>query len=155
VPTTYEEQLMQFPFPSSVLFSLTTALALLTASCSENKIAQCNRIIKIANETVTQAKTVPNGTQGSDPKFMLKAAEVMEKASKQMTDISINDPKLKDYQTSFAKMYRDTSKATRDFVKAYEKKDRSAADKASTNLQQAAIPEHQLLIDINNYCGGK
>jgi soluble cytochrome b562 len=146
---------MQFPTRYFVLFSLTTAISLLTASCSESKISQCNKIIKIANDAVSQAKTVTNGGQASDPKAMLQAAEAMEKASKQMTDIPVNDPKLKDYQTGFVKMYRDTSKATRDFVKAFEKKDRPAAEKALTSLQQATIPEKQLVTDINTYCSGK
>lgn len=146
---------MQFPTRYFVLFSLTTTITLLTASCSESKISQCNRIIKIANDAVSQAKTVTNGGQASDPKAMLQAAEAMEKASKQMTDIPVNDPKLKDYQTGFVKMYHDTSKATRDFVKAFEKKDRPAAEKALTSLQQATTPEKQLVADINTYCSGK
>ncbi|MGB5960217.1 MAG: hypothetical protein WBG73_06120 [Coleofasciculaceae cyanobacterium] len=145
---------MQFPKRYFVLFSLTMAVGLLTASCSD-KISQCNKIIKIANDAVSQAKTVTNGGQASDPKSMLQAAEAMEKASKQMTDIPVNDPKLKDYQTGFVKMYGDTSKATRDFVKAFEKKDRSAAERALTSLQQATLPEKQLVTDINTYCSGK
>lgn len=146
---------MQFPKRYLVLFSLTTAISLLTASCSESKISQCNRIIKIANDAVSQAKTVTNGGQASDPKAMLQAAEAMDNASKQMTDIPVNDLKLKDYQTGFVKMYRDTSKATRDFVKAFEKKDRPAAERALTALQQATTPEKQLVADINTYCSGK
>lgn len=145
---------MQFPKRYFVLFSLTMAISLLTASCSD-KISQCNKIIKIANDAVSQAKTVTNGGQASNPKAMLQAAEAMEKASKQMTDIPVNDPKLKDYQTGFVKMYGDTSKATRDFVKAYEKKDRPAAERALTSLQQATLPEKQLVTDINTYCSGK
>lgn len=146
---------MHFPTRYFVLFPLTVAISLLTTSCSENKISQCNKIFKIANEAVSQAKTVTNSGQVSDPKAMLKAAEAMEKASQQMANIAVNDPKLKDYQTGFVKMYRDTSKATRDFVGAFEKKDRSAAEKALTNLQQATTPEKQLVADINTYCLGK
>lgn len=146
---------MHFPTRYLVLFSLATAISLLTASCSENKISQCNKIIKIANEAVSQAKTVTNGGQASDPKAMLKAADAMEQASQKMTNLGVNDPKLKDYQTGFVRMYRDTSKATRDFVAAFDKKDRTAAEKALTNLQQATIPEKQLVADINVYCSGK
>jgi ribosome-binding factor A len=146
---------MHFPTRYLVLLPLAAAISLLTASCSENKISQCNKIIKIANEAVSQAKTVTNGGQASDPKAMLKAAEAMEQASQKMTNLPVNDPKLKDYQTGFVRMYRDTSKATRDFVTAFNKKDRTAAEKALTNLQQATIPEKQLVGDINIYCSGK
>ena len=51
-------------------------------------------------------KQSPMAVKLSDPKAMLQAAEAMEKASKQMTDIPVNDPKLKDYQTGFVKMYQ-------------------------------------------------
>jgi hypothetical protein len=52
-------------------------------------------------------------------------------------------------------MYRDTSKATRDFVAAFKKKDRSAAEAALTNLQKATTPEKQLVEGINVYCTDK
>ena len=143
---------MHFPTRYFVLLPLTAAISLLTVSCSESKVSQCNKIIKVANEAVTKAKSVTNGGQASDPKAMLEAANAMEKASKEMEAINVKDQKLKDYQTGFIKMYRDTSKATRDFVAAFEKKDRPAAETALTNLQQATTPERQLVTDINTYC---
>jgi len=146
---------MHFPARYFVLLPLTAAVSLLTVSCGESKISQCNKIIKVANEAVSQAKTVTNGGQASDPKAMLQAADAMEKASKEMETINVKDAKLKDYQTGFIKMYRDTSKATRDFVGALEKKSHPAAEKALTNLQQATGPEKQLVADINTYCSSK
>lgn len=146
---------MHFPRRYFVLLPLTVALSLLTVSCSESKVSQCNKIIKVANQAVSEAKSITNGGQASDPKAMLKAAAAMEKASKEMGDIKVNDEKLQDYQSRFVNMYRDTSKATRDFVAAFQKKDRSAAEAALTNLQKATIPEKQLVDDINNYCKGQ
>ena len=146
---------MHFPARYFVLVPLTATISLLTVSCSESKVSQCNKIIKVANEAVSQAKTVTNGGQASDPKAMLQAADAMEKASKAMEAINVKDAKLKDYQTGFIKMYRDTSKATREFVGAFEKKNRPAAETALTNLQQATTPEKQLVADINTYCSGK
>ncbi len=146
---------MHFPARYFVLLLLTATVSLLTVSCGESKISQCNKIIKVANEAVSQAKTVTNGGQASDPKAMLQAADAMEKASKEMEAINVKDAKLKDYQTGFIKMYRDTSKATRDFVGAFEKKNHPAAETALTNLQQATGPEKQLVADINTYCSSK
>lgn len=145
---------MHFPRRYFVLLPLTAALSLLTVSCSESKVSQCNKIIKIANKAVTEAKSITNGGQTSDPKAMLKAADAMEKASKDMEDIKVSDEKLQDYQNRFVIMYRDTSKATRDFVSAYGK-DRSAAEAALVNLQKATVPEKQLVDEINIYCTGK
>lgn len=146
---------MHFPRRYFVLLPLAATLSLLTVSCSESKVSQCNKIIKVANQAVTEAKSITNGGQASDSKAMLKAADAMEKASKDMEVIKVNDQKLKDYQTRFVTMYRDTSKATRDFVAAFQKKDRSAAEAALTNLQKATTPEKQLVEGINVYCTDK
>lgn len=145
---------MHFPTRYFVLLPLTAAISLLTVSCGESKISQCNKIIKIANDAVSQAKSLTNGTQASDTKAMVQAAKAMEKASKDMAAIKVKDEKLKNYQSGFIKMYGDTSKATRDFVAAFDRKDRPAAETALTNLQQATTPEKQLVADINTYCSG-
>jgi hypothetical protein len=146
---------MHFPTRYFVLLPLTAVISLLTVSCSESKISQCNKIIKVANQAVSQAKSVTNGGQTNDPKAMLKAADAMEKASKEMKALNVKDTKLRDYQTGFIRMYGDTSKATRNFVTAFEKKDRPAAEAALLNLQQATTPERQLVADINSYCSSK
>lgn len=146
---------MQFQTRYFVLFTLTATLSFLTVSCSESKVSQCNKIIKIANKAVNEAKSITNGGQASDPKAMLKAAAAMEKTSKEMEAIKVTDEKLQDYQGSFVLMYRDTSKATRDFVAGFQKKDRSSAESALVNLQKAAAPEKQLVDGINIYCTGK
>jgi hypothetical protein len=145
---------MHFHFPTRyfILLPLTAAIGLLTISCSESKISQCNKIITVANKAVTAAKSVTNGGKSSDPKAMLQAADAMEKASQEMKAIAVKDEKLRDYQAGFISMYRDTSKATRNFVTAFEKKDRSAAEAALVNLQQATTPEKKLVEDINAYC---
>jgi hypothetical protein len=49
-------------------------------------------------------------------------------------------------------MYKETSKATRNFVDAYNRQNRSEAESAIQALQAATNPEKQLVADINNYC---
>ncbi|HBB30317.1 MAG TPA: hypothetical protein DDZ80_24525 [Cyanobacteria bacterium UBA8803] len=143
---------MHFPKRYFLLLALAVAISGLTTSCTESKISQCNKIIQVANKAVSEAKTVTNGGQTSDPKTMIQAADAMDKASKEMEAIEVKDQKLQDYRAGFINMYRDTSKATRDFVGAFEKKDRPAAEAALTNLQQATTPEKQLVDDLNSYC---
>ena len=145
---------MHFPTRYFVLLPLSAAISLLTISCSESKISQCNKIAKVADEAVSKAKSATKDDQAHDPKAMIKAADAMEKASQEMKAIDVKDAKLKDYQAGFISMYRDTSKATRDYVVAFEKKNRPAAEAALTNLQQATTPEKQLVGDINKYCSG-
>ncbi|HEY9797328.1 MAG TPA: hypothetical protein V6D30_16915 [Leptolyngbyaceae cyanobacterium] len=146
---------MHFPKRYFVLLPWAAVISLLTVSCTESKVSQCNKIIQVANTAVSEAKAVTNGGQASDPKAMLKAADAMEKASQEMKAIEVKDEKLQDYKAGFINMYRDTSKATRDFITAFEKKNRPAAETALTNLQQATVPEKQLVADINTYCSGK
>ena len=146
---------MHFQKQYFVLLPLTAALSLLTISCSESKVSQCNKIIEVANKAVSEAKAITKDGQLSDPKTTLKAADAMEKASKDMEAIKVTDEKLRDYQSRFARVYRDTSQATRDFVAAFEKKDRRSLAIAVEKLQKAATPEKQLVEDINLYCEGK
>jgi len=131
---------------------MTAAISLLTVSCTESKISQCYKIIDVANKAVNETKAVTNNGQTSDTTAMLKAADAMEKASEDMKAINVKDEKLKNYQTGYVSMYRDTSKATRDFVTAFKKKDRPAAETALTNLQQATASEPQLANGLNGYC---
>lgn len=146
---------MQFPRRYFVLLPLTAALSVLMVSCSESKVSQCNKIIKVANKAADEAKAITNGGKESDPKAMLKAADALEKASQDMESIKVSDEKLKDYQGRFFIMYRDTSKSTRDFITAFQKKDRSAAEAAVVKLQKATALETPLVQEINKYCQPK
>lgn len=146
---------MHFPKRYLVLLSLTAAISLLTVGCTESKVSQCNKIIEVANKAASQATSVTKDGQATDPKTMRQAADAMEKASQEMKVIEVKDQKLKDYQAGFVNMYRNTSKATRDFVTAFEKKDRTGAETAATSFQQAITSEKQLVTNLNTYCSGK
>jgi len=146
---------MYFPRRYFFLFPLIAATNLFTVSCTENKVSQCNQLIKLANQVVSHTRAVTNDGQRDNTKTTLQAADAMEKASKEMAALTLKDEKLKNYQTRFIKMYGETSKATRDFLGAYEKKDRPAAEKAVKKLEEAAISEPALVDEINIYCTAK
>lgn len=146
--------LMPFLRRYAVIVPMIAAMSLLMVSC-ESKDSQCNKIIQVANQAVKDARTITNGGQRSDADTMIKAADAMEKAAKDMEAIKVQDEKLKNYQTGFISMYRTTSKATREFVAAFQKKDRSGAEASLKNLQQATSPEKDLVNQINAYCAKK
>ncbi|MEQ9669903.1 hypothetical protein [Coleofasciculus sp. G2-EDA-02] len=135
---------------------VTAVISLLAVSCGQSKVSQCNQMIQVANQAVSDAKVVTNGVQEDNPQAeaMRQAAAVMDKASTEMNAIDVTDETLQDYQTSFSNMYRDTSQAMRDFAVAFEQKDRQAAEAAQMNLQQATTPEKQLVDNLNAYCSG-
>lgn len=119
---------------------------------NQAKIAQCNQIIEITNEAVRNAKSINNNDKTSQDKAMLIVASFMDKAVVELEKISVTDQTLKGYQAGFIKMYKDTSQATRNFVSAYNNRNRPEAEAAIQALQAATSPEKQLVTDINNYC---
>ncbi len=119
---------------------------------NQAKIAQCNQIIAITNEAVTNAKSINNNDNTSQDKAMLRVANFMDKAAVELEKISVTDKTLQGYQSRFVKMYKETSQATRNFVTAYNSRNRPEAESAIQALQAATSPEKQLVADINNYC---
>lgn len=144
---------MHFP-KQYFIIALVTATSLLTVSCAQNKVSECKKIMEVANKAASEAKSVTKGEKASDPQAVLQAANVMEKASRDMAAINVNDAKLKEYQAGFINVYRDTSKATRNFVAASQKNDRPAAESARLGVQQATTLEKQIVGNFNTYCGG-
>jgi len=135
-----------------LIFPLSVTLSLFLMSCANTKVYQCNEIISIANNAVTEAKDLTQEGQTTDPQAMLQAADAMEQASEEMKVIAVEDEQLRNYQTGFINMYQNTAQATREFVKAYEKSNRDEAEVALTNLQEATGSEEGLVRSINDYC---
>jgi hypothetical protein len=124
-------------------------------SAQETKISQCNTMIKIVNEAVTNAKTITNNGNNSDPAAILRAAEAMGDAAEKLKSVSISDPILEGLRSRFILMYEQTSQATRDFARAFQAQNRSEAEAALQSLQAATSPEKQLVEQINHYCRRK
>lgn len=139
---------------SLLTLAIATALPVtaLAQSSNQTKVVQCNRIITITNAAARNAKSATNGGQPSSPQTLLKVASIMDSSAHQLENLSIRDRRLQGYRSQFVKMYRQTSRATRNFVTAYNQHNRTAADSALQALQVAAKPEKQLVANINTYC---
>jgi hypothetical protein len=136
----------------AIAVSTLATLGFLVVSCSDNKVSQCNKLIKVANEAVSAVETV---TQKPDPgniEAMTKIAETADTAKTNMQALQLGDGKLKDFQGRFVNMYTDTSKATRDLVAAAQVKDAAAAQKAFDSLKTATDKEAPLVNEVNTYC---
>ncbi|HEY9691916.1 MAG TPA: hypothetical protein V6D15_06910 [Oculatellaceae cyanobacterium] len=138
----------------TVLFTTTIAITLLIVSCSGSKVSQCEKITNVTNKAASEAKAFTDGGKAKNPDAMLKVADTMDRAAKEMAAINVSDSKLKDYQTGLIKMYRDTSKSTREFVAAFQKKERTAVKSTLNQLKQAIAPEPILLNGLKTYCQG-
>lgn len=137
----------QFPRIASLV-----ALGLLMASCSENKVSQCNRLIEIANQAVSGVEAVSETRQPDDVESMNRIADIADTAKSQMESLQLSDPQLKEYQTRFVAMYTDTTQATRDLVASVGQKDTDAARTAFDALQTATAQEGPLVNEVNTYC---
>lgn len=135
-----------------IMLTVAIGIGISLTSFKENKISQCQKLIEVVNNAVIQAKSITTSPNLNDTKVMVNAADLMDNASKEMEGTKVKDRKLQDYRSGFINMYRDISKAIRDFAVAFEKKDRKAAEAAQINLQQATTPEKQLVNDLNIYC---
>ncbi|MEW5858596.1 MAG: hypothetical protein AB1861_14615 [Cyanobacteriota bacterium] len=144
---------MQFLRRYAVILPVTAAVSFLSVSCSESKITQCQKIFKITNETVNETKTVTNGGQNSSPEALVKTADIWDKSAQKMTNIKVSDVKLQTFQANFIRMYRESSKATREYVAALKKRDFPAVDAGFKKLQKSYNPEKNLVSGINRYCG--
>lgn len=145
------------PWRNGLRLSLLALISLIAVSCGQSRVAQCNKMIQVANQAVSDAKVVTNNLPKDDSQAeaMRQAAAIMDKASTDMNAIEVTDETLQDYQASFAKMYSDMSQAMGEFAVAFEQKDRQAAEAAQMNLQQATTPERQLVDTLNAYCSGE
>jgi hypothetical protein len=138
--------------PRVVVLGLSAAVSLLTFGCTNSKVVQCNGIIKTANQFVTQATQLTNGGQTDEPQAILQAADAMDRAAEEMQVLELSDPQLVEYRAGFVKMYQEISQATREYVKAYENKDRPGAEAARSSVERATQPEQELVRGINEYC---
>jgi hypothetical protein len=147
---------MQIPFKQPLLLSTTVAISLLFTGCGESKVAQCNKIIKVANQAVTLGQEFgksPQNNKGS--KALTEAAGKIDTIASELKAIEIKDEKLQGYQGRFLKLYQGTSQGLKDTAKAVDKKDLKSANRNVASLKKSASDETALVKEINTYCTGK
>lgn len=139
----------------AIAVSTLATLSLLAVSCTDNKVSQCNKLIKVANEAVSAVQTVTQNASPDNVDAMNNIAEAADKAKADMAGLQLGDEKLKALQTRFVSMYTDTSQATRELVAAAGSKDAAAAQKAFDALKTATDQEGPLVNEVNTYCTTK
>ncbi|MGH1397440.1 MAG: hypothetical protein ACRAVC_25890 [Trichormus sp.] len=136
--------------------SLVGAIALLFAGCSESKVAQCNKIIKVANQAATLSQQF-----GKDPKSgkgfqaLTELATKIGEISTQMKVVEVKDEKLKGFQERFLTLYQDISKGLNDTAVAIDKKNIRDTNLFLVNLRKSSAEESTIVREINSYCSGK
>lgn len=136
--------------PLSIL-SATLLLAVL-ASCSNGKIDQCNQLIGVANQAVTEVETVTSNSAPRDTETFSSITEAAQQAAAQFEAIDLTDEQLQSYRQRFIKLYNETGEATEQLVAAVEEQNLPAAQDAYTLLEDATSQEEPLVEEVNQYC---
>lgn len=123
-----------------------------TGCASVSRYRQCQQVVEIANEAGDRARELTDSGQTQDSQAMLQAADTLEDAAERLATLELKEEELDKYRQGFVEMYRGTSQATREFVKAKEAKDRAAAEAAKEELSQVTASEKQLVAGVNEYC---
>ncbi|NJO73828.1 MAG: hypothetical protein HC833_08780 [Leptolyngbyaceae cyanobacterium RM1_406_9] len=141
---------MLFSRKRAVIWS--AALGIAAIGCSQNKVAQCNQLIEVANQAVTDVQAITENASPDDPAAFLRIADTAEQARTNLEAIELTDEQLQTYQESFIAIYTSTSESTRNLVEAVNAQDNQAAQQAYDALQQAVSEEPELVTEVNNYC---
>jgi mevalonate kinase len=128
------------------------ALGIAAIGCSQNKVAQCNQLIEVANQAVTDVQAITENASPDDPAAFLRIADTAEQARTNLEAIELTDEQLQTYQESFIAIYTSTSESTRNLVEAVNAQDNQAAQQAYDALQQAVSEEPELVTEVNSYC---
>ena len=125
---------------------------LILASCSENVVSQCKKIILITQEIAKESQT---NRKTEDIQKALKVADSFDKAAVEMRNLSISDKNLVEYQLGFADIYKGYAQTTRQFIFALQKNDIDTVKLMQQQLQQLGQKEPKLGNRMNSYCQSK
>jgi hypothetical protein len=125
------------------------------SACGMGKIAECNKLIQVAN---AQQEVIKNATtklgSSDDPADIENLATTMEKAGKDIAAVDLKDQKLKGMQKDYQTMLDGAAKNCRELVTAVKAKNIAGITKAKTALGNVGTEESKVVGQINAYCQG-
>jgi chromosome segregation ATPase len=139
------------------------SLTLLMTSCNDSKVAQCERLTKQVNEGTTLIEK----NKGSQVTTSIKLSKDLENVTKKTQELSLKDPKLKDYQNKFIKIFETMSQNIAKAAKALSSAKtaqasvdgrttiQKAREQIDSSLQQASVAAKQsdsIATELNKYC---
>jgi hypothetical protein len=123
-------------------------LILSIGGCGETKISRCNSLISVANRTTQEIQTLPGQTLEPKDRFA-KAAEVLDRASRDVGGLKIDDAMLQKLQTQLVEIYgRDRNNNQVLATSSNAKEIRQALQQ----IQQNDVSQKNLVKAANNYC---
>ncbi|OUL31533.1 hypothetical protein BV372_20215 [Nostoc sp. T09] len=148
----------------NVIVPVSLSIALLMTGCNENKASQCQRLIQAVNE----GNSLIDKNKGQQVITSLQLSKDLEAVTKSIEDLNLQDPKLKQYQSRFAKVFKNLSQAIAKAGKALSsaktaeasesgqeklQKARTEIDTALTAVGKTAGKDSDKLVgELNKYC---
>ncbi|MDZ7967813.1 MAG: hypothetical protein RM368_23140 [Nostoc sp. DedSLP03] len=147
----------------TVLVPVSLSIALLVASCSDNKVSQCQRLIRVVNA----GTSLIDKNKGTQVITSIQLSKDLDFVTKSIGELKLTDPKLKEFQSSFVKIFQNLSQAIAKAGKALgatktaqasesgrEKiqKARAEIDSALTTATTLGKQSDTLVNQMNKYC---
>ncbi|MBE9030217.1 hypothetical protein IQ266_10795 [filamentous cyanobacterium LEGE 11480] len=132
------------------------SLTILTTGCN-SKVAQCNKLIKVANAATTELKTISKsgGSKGDRIKQMEQFSTALDKHSKAVQNVELEDEQLQGFQKRLSDLYISTSKASNGMIAAAKAKNIKGLKASLKTLSSGAKTETDVVSSINSYCQAK
>lgn len=138
------------------LLATTGSVALLSTSCGVTKVVQCNSIATVTKEAEVVANDFAKSAQTTGPdkvsKLLTDTSSKMNKYSKEVQALPIQDEKIKGFQSRIATSYLDYEKALTGMSSAVTAKNKAGVEKAVADLEGLASKEKTLISEFDAYC---
>ncbi|GEM_PF-1069103 len=134
---------------TAVFLSLGIGFNILTVSCADSRLYQCQQIIAVTNKIYEETS---KNSQTKDEQIALGVADTFDAVAEEMEGLKISNEELQEYRDGFVKLYRENAEATREFVRALQAKEVKTAKSTKEKLQKIGSREKTLVNGINSYC---
>ena len=155
--------LMSVSHKYTVLASISLSIALFITSCSENKVSQCQRLIRVVNA----GTSLIDKNKGTQVITSIQLSKDLEFVTKSIKELNLKDPKLKEFQSGFVKIFQNLSQAIAIAARALDvtktadasasgrekiQKERAEIDSALTTAITLGKQSDTLINQMNKYC---
>ncbi len=155
--------LMSVSHKYTVLAPVSLSIALFITSCSETKVSQCQRLVRVVNA----GTSLIDKNKGTQVITSIQLSKDLEFVTKSIKELNLTDPKLKEFQNGFVKIFQNLSQAIAKAGKALgatktaeasvsgrEKiqKARDEIDSALTTATTLGKQSDTLVNQMNKYC---
>ena len=131
-----------------IAFTLLSLAVSSLASCSETKVSRCNALISVANRATQDIQSLPGQTLQPKERFT-KAADILDRASRDVSALKIQDATVQKLQTQLVDLYgRD-----RDHNQVLATSNNAKAIRESLqSLQKNDLQQRSIVKAANTYC---